>query len=59
MTVELRPWCYIYNLVGYVLKYLSDLHAACLFFNHNFIPANEIHLKIGGDHGGGTSKMSF
>ena len=38
---------------------MSDLHAAGLFFNHNFIPANEIHLKIGGDHGGGTFKMSF
>ena len=47
-------YIYIYNLVGYVLKYFSDLHVAGLFFNHNFIPADEIHLKIGGDHGGGT-----
>ena len=26
---------------------------------HNFIPDNEIHLKIGGDHGGGSFKMCY
>ena len=25
MVIELRTWCYLYNLVGYVLKYLNDL----------------------------------
>ena len=27
--------------------------------DHAFIPRNEVHLKIGGDHGGGSFKMSY
>ena len=27
--------------------------------NHPFIPKDEIHVKIGGDHGGGSFKMSY
>ena len=27
ILVELRPWCYIINLVGYVLHYLDNLKA--------------------------------
>ena len=57
--IELRPWCYLYNLVGYVLKYFSDLESNSLLYNHQFIPDNEAHLKIDGDHGGGSIKMSF
>ena len=49
----------MYNLVGYVLNYLSDLESNSLLYNHQFIPDNEVHLKIGGDHGGGSFKMSF
>ena len=26
---------------------------------HKFIQNNEIHVKIGGDHGGGSFKMSY
>ena len=29
-----------------------------MLINYSFIK-NEIHLKIGGDHGGGSFKMSF
>ena len=59
MVIKLRPWSYIYNLVGYVLKYLNDLKINNLLYHHQFIPSSEIHLKIGGDHGGGSFKMSF
>ena len=27
--------------------------------NHNFIQNKEIHIKIGGDYGGGSFKMSY
>ena len=58
--VELRAWCYVYNLVGYVLKYLNELKSTGLLYNdHPFIPADEVHLKFGGDHGGGSFKTSF
>ena len=30
-----------------------------LLINHNFIKNNEIHIKIGGDHGGGSFKMCY
>ena len=59
VVIKLKPWAYIYNLVGYVLKYLEDLEKNNLIYQHPFIPEGEIHLKIGGDHGGGSFKMSF
>ena len=30
-----------------------------MIYDHPFIPSDEIHLKIGGDHGGGSFKASF
>ena len=57
-SIELRPWCYIYNLVAYVLRYLDDLKSNNKLYDHPFIPQTEIHLKIGGDHGGNSFKMS-
>ena len=54
--VELRPWCYIFNLVGYVLQYLDNLKAMNKLVQYSIITDDEIHLKIGGDHGGGTNK---
>ena len=54
----LEPWCYKYNLVGYVLKYMDELNENNLLYDGG-IPASEIHLKIGGDHGGQSFKMSF
>ena len=59
ITYELRAWCYIFKLVGYVLRYLNDLQSNNMLYDHPFIPSNEIHLKIGGDHGGGSFKMEF
>ena len=57
--VELRPWCNIFNLVGYVLYYLDNLKAMIKLVQLSFITDVEIHLKIGGDHGCGSFKMSF
>ena len=59
IVIQLKPWAYIYNLVGYILKYLDNLKNSNLIHQHPFIPNNEVHLKIGGDHGGGSFKMSF
>ena len=53
-SIVLKPWTYIYNLVGYVLKYLEDLDKNGLIYDGH-IPQSE----IGGDHGGGSFKMSF
>ena len=58
-SIELRPWCFIFNLVGYVLRHLDTLKSLNKLFQHSFIPDDEIHLKIGGDHGAGSFKMSF
>ena len=57
--VKLVPWCYIFNLVGYVLHYLDNLHSTGHLTDPHFIPSNEVFLKIGGDHGGGSFKMRF
>ena len=59
IIVKLVPWCYIFNLVGYVLHYLNNLQSTGLFTDPAFIPSNDVFLKIGGDHGGGSFKMSF
>ena len=59
MITAIKPWCYLFNLVGYVIKFLSDLDETRQLCDCPFIPDNEIHLKIGGDHDGGSFKMSF
>ena len=41
-----------------MLKYIDDLDKNGLIYDGH-IPQSEIHLKIGGDHGGGSFKMSF
>ena len=57
--VKLIPWCYIYNLVGHIISRLNELQECNLLVTHNFIPADEIHVKIGGDMGGGSFKMTY
>ena len=42
-----------------MLHYLDGLQETNLLVNTPFIPDDEIFLKIGGDHGGGSFKMSF
>ena len=58
VTFKLTPWCYIFNLVGYVIHYLDCLKKNNLLVD-SFIPSDEIFLKVGGGHGGGSFKMSF
>ena len=48
-----RPWVYLYNVV------VDELKENNLLFQHCFIPENEIHVKIGGDHGDKSFKMSY
>ena len=42
-----------------VLHYLNNLQSTGLFTDPAFIPSNEVFLRIGGDRGGGSFKMSF
>ena len=43
-----------------MLKYLNDLKSTNLRCDHPFIPTDEDHLKVGGNHGGGASfKATF
>ena len=44
--------------MGYVIHYLDCLKENNLLVD-SFIPSDEIFLKVGGDHGGGSFKMSF
>ena len=53
------PWCYLYNFVGDVIAHLNSLKECNLLVAHSFIPEDEIHVKIGGDHGGGSFKMTY
>ena len=58
VSVNLTPWAYTYNLVAQVLRRLDQLKENGQLVHHSFLQ-NNIHVKIGGDHGGGSFKMSF
>ena len=58
MVLEAVPWCYIWNLVGHVLQRLDQLKDLGEIVMHPHMN-NEIHIKIGGDHGGGSFKMCY
>ena len=59
LVMELRPWGYMYNLVGHVLHRLNELDTEGMLFDHPFIPSDEIQVKIGGDHGDTSFKLSY
>ena len=40
-------------------KFWNSCFRNGLLLHHSFIADNEIHLKIGGDHGGGSFKMCY
>ena len=44
--------------MGYVIHYLDSLKENNLLVDSS-IPLDKIFLKLGGDHGGGSFKMSF
>ena len=54
------PWCYLFNLVSHILNRLNDLSTFNVYLeSHPSIPEGEVHIKISGDHGGGSFKMSY
>lgn len=59
VTISLKPWAYLYNVVGHVLKRLNELEENGLIFDHPFISPDEIHVKVGGDHGDTSFKFSY
>ena len=58
-TTELRdtPIAYIDNLPAFVRQLLEKYKNENMLTSHEFIPDDEIWLKIGGDHGGGSMKL--
>ena len=38
---------------------MNQLKECDLLVHHEFIPDDDIHIKIGGDHGGGSFKMGY
>ena len=58
--VSLAPAVFFSNLVEIVIQYLDELHASEYLTWHNgLIPESEIWIKLGGDHGGGSFKLSM
>eukprot|EP00117_Sycon_ciliatum_P024254 scpid42675/ scgid20399/ len=59
-TVVARPVVMLPDLVGTVHSYLDELQATQqLHWHEGAIPADEVWVKVGGDHGGDSFKMSF
>ena len=54
-----KPWAYLYNVVAHALHRLKLLRDTGTFLQHPFIPENEVHIKIGGDHGDVSFKMGY
>ncbi|XP_065672288.1 uncharacterized protein LOC124815234 [Hydra vulgaris] len=59
-TLEIKhaPWAYIENLPSNIENRLNVLQSFRLI-KQNGIKCDEIHIKIGGDYGGGSFKMSY
>ena len=54
------PVSYIEDLNDFVARLLDEYkNKRFLTWHNGKIPKDEIHIKIGGDHGGGTFKMSL
>lgn len=55
--VSLSPMVYIPDLVNYILFMLDSHSSADTLVWHNGMPHNEVWVKLGGDHGGGSFKF--
>ncbi|XP_078671099.1 uncharacterized protein LOC144911160 [Branchiostoma floridae x Branchiostoma belcheri] len=59
-TVELLPCAYVSSLKDTILDNLErSRNASSLTWHDTTIPKEEIWVKLGGDHGGGSFKMAF
>ena len=59
-TISLKPVVRFPDLVGLVLHYLRQHELANTLTWHNgALPADKVWVKLGGDHGGGSFKLSF
>ena len=58
-AVTMKVMVVIEDLVGIVCHYLSQHEEAGTLYWHNALPEQEIWIKLGGDHGGGSFKLSF
>ena len=59
-SVALKPVVCFPDLVGLVEHYLSQHHlAGSLSWHEGVLPNDEVWVKIGGDHGGGSFKFSL
>ncbi|XP_065641217.1 uncharacterized protein LOC124812048 isoform X1 [Hydra vulgaris] len=60
-TFEIKyvSWGYIENLPMHILRHLDQLESCKRLHHHEFIPEKEIQIKIGGDYGGGSFKMTY
>jgi hypothetical protein len=56
MVKKPTPLVYVHDLCNLVTQRLNAYHAAGQLIHDKF-PDNEIWIKIGGDHGGGSFKM--
>nr|XP_047128084.1 uncharacterized protein LOC124808929 [Hydra vulgaris] len=57
--IKLAPWGYIEHLPTNILRHFNKLESCNSLINHEFILQKEIQIKIGGDYGGGSFKMSY
>ena len=57
IVIDPKPWAYLYNVVGQILKHLQELKDINTLTYHPFMPDNQI--KIGGDHGDDSFKMCY
>ena len=59
-NISMKPVVRYPDLVGLILHYLSQHKVANTLCWHNgALPSNEVWVKLGGDHGGGSFKLSF
>ena len=56
---SLAPLVRFPNLKQVIIHFLNEQNQAKSLTWHAGMPENEICLKLGGDHGGGSSKLSF
>ncbi|XP_065663349.1 uncharacterized protein LOC136085802 isoform X2 [Hydra vulgaris] len=57
--IKYASWGYIENLPMHILRHLDQLESCKRLHYHKFIPDKEIQIKIGGDYGGGSFKMTY